>query len=74
MPHAAIYAIIKMSAAGFCSLSRTRPFLMRYNPLDAGILLLCVAVCRCGCCTYFPLVVVAVNCFAFVIQFIRALI
>lgn len=36
--HAAMYAI-KMNAQVFCQPPRTRPCLMRYNPLEAGILL-----------------------------------
>lgn len=67
--HAAMYAI-KMNAEVFCQSPRTRPCLMRYNPLEAGILL-----------SLFPSSLAAVvvvtffyfgfNCFAYVNQFIN---
>lgn len=50
--HAAMYAI-KMNAEVFCQPPRTRPCLMRYNPLEAGILLsLFPSPARCCCCSY----------------------
>lgn len=68
--HAAMYAI-KMNVEVFCQ-PRTRPCLMRYNPLEAGILLslsLFLSFSLCFCCSY--LFHLAFNCFAYVNQLIN---
>lgn len=67
--HAAMYAI-KMNAEVFCQPPpRTRPCLMRYNPLEAGILLSLSLSLPLACCSY--LFHFNLNCFAYVNQFIN---